>query len=290
VIGPMLREARPRQWVKNVLVFAAPGAAGVLNRGHELGTILIVFVAFCMVSSGTYYWNDILDVAADRQHPKKRHRPIAAGLVPLPLARVVGTGLLLGGVALGLATGRWQTSLVLALYSITTTLYSKVFKHMAVVDLVLVASGFVLRAVAGAVGGDVPMSKWFVLVTVFGSLFIVTGKRYAELREMGEEAATTRATLLAYSLSYLRLVLSITVGATLVSYCLWAFETAEAHPSSYHFYELTIVPMLIALLRYLLILEQGHGGAPEEVFLADRTLQAFGLLWLVVFGLGVYVH
>ncbi len=284
----ILKEARPRQWVKNVLVFAAPGAAAVLDQGRELGLTLIAFVAFCAVSSGTYYWNDILDVAADRLHPTKRRRPIAAGKIPLGLARVIGSALLVAGVLLGFATGRWQTAAVLAAYVITTLAYSKVFKHLPVVDLVLVASGFVLRAVAGAVAADVPMSKWFVLVTVFASLFIVTGKRYAELREMGEEAATTRATLQAYSLSYLRQVLSISVGASLVAYCLWAFETAAAHPSDFHFYELTILPMLIALLRYLLILEQGHGGAPEDVFLADRTLQAVGVLWVVVFALGVY--
>lgn len=290
MIGPLLGEARPKQWMKNALVFAAPGAAGVLDDPHDLGVSLLAFVAFCAVSSGTYYWNDILDVAADRLHPTKRNRPIAAGTVPLGLARLVGSGLLIAGVLLGFATGRWQTSAVLALYVVTTLAYSKIFKHVAVVDLALVASGFVLRAMGGAVATDVPMSKWFVLVTVFGSLFIVAGKRYAELREMGEEAATTRATLQSYSLSYLRQVLSVSVGATLVAYCLWAFETAEANPSDFHYYELTILPMMVALLRYLLILEQGHGGAPEEVFVADRTLQLFGLAWLVLFGLGVYAQ
>ncbi len=288
MIRAALREARPRQWVKNVVVFAAPGAAGVLDERHELSVALLTFVAFCLVSSGTYYWNDLFDVEADRQHPTKRRRPIASGALPAGVARVIGTVLLAGGIAFGWTTGRWQTPVVLAVYVVTTLAYSRVFKHVPVVDLVLVASGFVLRAVAGAVGSDVPMSKWFVLVTVFASLFIVTGKRYAELREMGEEAASTRATLQAYSIVYLRQVLSVSVGAALVSYCLWAFETAEAHPSRFHFYELTIVPMLIALLRYLLILEQGQGGAPEEVFLADRTLQAVGVLWLVVFALGVY--
>lgn len=288
MIAGLVREARPKQWMKNALVVAAPGAAGVLDDPKELGFTLIAFVAFCAVSSGTYYWNDILDVAADRLHPTKRRRPIAAGVVPIGVARLVGSALLAFGVALGFATGRWQTAAILALYVVTTLAYSKVFKHVAVVDLALVASGFVLRAIAGAVATDVPMSKWFLLVTVFGSLFIVAGKRFAELREMGEEAATTRATLQSYSLSYLRQVLSVSVGATLVAYCLWAFETAEANPSDFHFYELTILPMMVALLRYLLILEQGHGGAPEEVFVADRTLQLFGGAWLVLFALGVY--
>jgi decaprenyl-phosphate phosphoribosyltransferase len=127
-------------------------------------------------------------------------------------------------------------------------------------------------------------------VTVFGSLFIVVGKRYAELREMGEDGPAVRATLAEYSIGYLRIVLTLSCGAALVSYCLWAFETKEVSGSDLPFYELSIVPMLIALLRYTLVLEQGHGAAPEEVFASDRVLQLMGLLWIVVFGLGVYLH
>jgi decaprenyl-phosphate phosphoribosyltransferase len=289
VLRPLLREARPRQWVKNVLVFAAPGAAGVLDDGGALGRAGVAFVAFCLVSSGTYFWNDLLDVEADRLHPTKRHRPIASGAVPIGLARLVGTAAIVAGIALGVATGRWETVAVLAVYAALTLSYSTHLKHVAVVDLVAVASGFVLRAMAGAAATDVPMSTWFVLCTTFGSLFIVTGKRYAELRELGEEAAATRATLEAYSLSYLRTVLAVSIGATLVAYCIWAFDTAELAGSDFPFYELSIVPMLTALLRYLLILEQGHGGAPEEVFAADRPLQFFGVAWLVTFALGVYI-
>ena len=285
-----LREARPKQWAKNVLVFAAPGAAGVLDNGPILGKALIAFASFCLVASGTYFWNDILDVEADRLHPTKSRRPIASGAVPLAPARIVGTAMLVGGVGLMFATGRWQPAAIVALYAATTLAYSIRLKHVAVIDLVTVASGFVLRAIAGGLAVDVPLRKWFLLCTTFGSLFIVTGKRYAEIREMGEHAPTTRAALSDYSASYLRQVLSISVGATIVSYCVWAFETAELSDTHFHFYELSIVPMLVALLRYLLILEQGHGGAPEEVFLADRPLQVFGLIWMVVFGLGVYVN
>jgi decaprenyl-phosphate phosphoribosyltransferase len=289
VIKAALKEARPKQWVKNVLVFAAPGAAGVLDNRTSLLRALIAFVAFCMVSSGTYYWNDLLDVEADRQHPKKRFRPIASGAIGINAARLIGTALLAGGVALGLATGRWQTVGILGVYVVLTVSYSAVWKHVAVLDLVAVASGFVLRAICGAVATRVPMSTWFVLCTMFGSLFIVTGKRYAELREMGDAAVSTRASLEVYTLSYLRLLLSITVGSTIVAYCIWAFDTAEIAGGDFPFYELSVVPMVTALLRYLLILEQGHGGAPEEVFSGDRQIQIMGLVWLVVFGLGVYV-
>lgn len=289
MIRALVRQARPRQWVKNVLVFAAPGAAGVLDDAGALWSTVIAFVAFCLVSSGTYYWNDLLDIEADRLHPTKRHRPLASGAVPIGVARIIGTSLILGGILLGFATGHWHTAAVLAVYAVLTLSYSIHLKHVAVVDLIAIASGFVLRAMAGAAAADVPMSSWFVLCTTFGSLFIVTGKRYAELRELGEEAAATRATLEAYSLTYLRSVLSVSLGATIVAYCIWAFETAERSGSDFPFYELSIVPMLTALLRYLLILEQGHGGAPEEVFAADRSLQAFGVIWLITFALGVYV-
>ena len=283
----LIREARPKQWAKNLLVFAAPGAAGELSNWPSLWRAVAAFVAFCMVSSGTYYWNDILDYDSDRNHPTKCNRPIASGAVPLPLAKVVGTVLLLGGIALA-AVPMWHTAFVALAYVVTTTLYSSKLKHVAVVDLVTVAAGFVLRAIAGAVATDVPMSTWFLLATSFGSMFIVTGKRYAELREVGD-GASTRSTLGEYSLDYLRTVLSISCGATLVAYCIWAFDTKEMAGTTWPFYELSIVPMATALLRYLLVLEQGHGAAPEEIFIADRTLQVLGLVWVVVFGLGVYV-
>ena len=284
----LLKEARPKQWVKNVLVFAAPAAAGELTDGPTLLKTVLAFIAFCMASSGTYYWNDIHDVEADRKHPVKRSRPIASGAVPLGTAKVVGTLLLIDGVGLAFAV-RWQLGLVAAGYIALTTAYSTVLKHVAVVDLVAIAAGFVLRAIAGAVAADVRMSTWFLLCTSFGSLFIVTGKRYAELREYGDHAGAARASLDDYTLGFLRIVLSVSVGATLVTYCIWAFDTKEISGSTWPFYELSIVPMVTALLRYTLILEQGHGAAPEEIFAADRTLQVLGLLWAVVFGLGVYV-
>jgi decaprenyl-phosphate phosphoribosyltransferase len=287
MLRPIVRQARPKQWTKNVLVFAAPGAAGVLDNWSSLWRTVIAFIAFCLVSSGTYYWNDIHDVEADRQHPTKRNRPIASGALSIGVARVVGTLLLGAGLGVAFALS-WKLGLVALGYVTLTTLYSTVLKHVAVVDLVAVAAGFVLRAIAGAVVTDVKMSTWFVLCTSFGSLFIVTGKRFAELRELGDGGGT-RATLDEYTLTFLQTVLSVSVGATLVTYCIWAFEVREISGSSWPFYELSIVPMLTALLRYTLILEQGHGAAPEEIFAADRTLQILGVVWAVVFGLGVYV-
>ena len=283
----MVREARPKQWAKNLLVFAAPGAAGVIDNGSYLWRAVVMFVAFCMVSSGTYYWNDILDHASDRNHPTKQLRPIAHGDIPLPLARVVGSVLLLGGIAVAGLTHP-SAALAAAAYVVTTSLYSKMLKHVAVVDLVAVAAGFVIRAIGGAEATDVPMSTWFLLTTSFASLFIVTGKRYAELREHGD-GMQVRQTLEEYTLGFLRIVLSVSCGAALVTYCIWAFDTKEIAGTTWPFYELSIVPMVTAMLRYMLILEQGHGAAPEEIFAADRTLQVLGVVWALVFGLGVYV-
>lgn len=287
MIGGLIREARPSQWTKNALVFAAPGALGVLNQVEPLSKTLVVFVAFCLVSSGTYYWNDIKDVDQDRLHPEKRKRPIAAGEVPLNVARIVGSVLLVAGPGVAFVV-RPEAGGILALYAVLTLGYSSYWKHVALIDLALVASGFVLRATAGAVGTRTPMSSWFILCTTFGSFFIVTGKRYAELRELGEEAAKTRPSLKSYTEGYLRQVLLVSCTATLVTYCLWALENAAATGETIPFHSLSIVPMGLALLRYLMVLDNGGGGAPEEVFLRDRSLQMYGLAWVAVYALAVY--
>lgn len=287
MIRALIKEARPTQWSKNLLVFAAPGALGVLNQWEPLWRTTLVFVAFCMTASGTYYWNDIKDVVQDRLHPKKRFRPIASGEVPIAVAKIVGTVLLAGGPVLALFI-RPEAGMVIGSYAILTVFYSSWLKHVPLLDLAVVASGFVLRAMAGAVGTKTPMSTWFVLCITFGSFFIVTGKRFAELVEMGDSAGQTRASLQAYSVTYLRQVLVLSCTATVVTYCMWAFENANAAEEWLPFHELSIVPMVLALLRYLMVLENGGGGAPEEVFMKDRSIQLYGGVWVIVYGLAVY--
>jgi len=288
MLSALPRESRPKQWLKNVLVFAAPGAAGVLDEGDNLLLTVLAFVSFCFAASGIYIWNDLLDVEADRRHPTKRLRPIAAGELSIGAARIAGVAFPIIALALAAATGRWQTVAVIATYIVITIAYTLHLKHVPVVDVVTVAAGFVLRAAAGAVAVDVPMSRWFVLCITFGSLFIVVGKRYAELNEVGDGAGT-RATLEVYSVGYLRILLSVSLAGVLISYCVWAFETSAASGSSWPLYELSIVPMLMALMQYLLVLEAGDGAAPEEVFAGDRLLQLLGLCWVIVYGLAVYV-
>lgn len=282
----LVAEARPRQWVKNVLVVAAPAAAGVLGEGEVLFDTAVAFVAFCLAASGTYFLNDAFDVEADRLHAKKRLRPIAAGDLSVRTAQVVGTVLLLAGVGVGFLTG-WRLPVVVGIYIVFTTAYSAWLKHVAVVDLGMVAAGFLLRLIGGAVAVDVPISVWFLIVGGFGSLFMVAGKRHAEHLDLGVERAGHRATLSEYSVEYLGYVRSVASGVTMVAYCLWAFDTA-IHETGIVWFEISTIPFVLVVLRYALLVERGEGGAPEEIVLGDRALQIFGVLWAAIVGIGLY--
>ena len=283
----LLRAARPRQWVKNVLVLAAPGAAGVLFVPTvALGTAL-TFVAFCLVASGTYLLNDARDLESDRRHPTKRHRPIAAGVISPRLAVAVGVALLALGLAVA-AVVSWKLLLVVIGYLALTTAYTLKLRHVAVLDIATVASFFIIRAVAGGAAVDVPLSRWFLIVASFGSLFMVAGKRAGEYAELGDDRTATRATLGVYSLTYLREIRVIAAAVTLLAYCLWAFEQSTdtgVHP----FFELSILPFVLFILRWALLLEADRERAPEDLVLGDRGLQAAALAWALTFGLGVYL-
>lgn len=286
--GPAwLRLLRPRQWVKNLLVFAAPAAAGVLDEADMLARTAVVFVAFCLAAGGTYCLNDVADARADRLHPRKRHRPVAAGQVSLGTARVLGVSLLLAGVAVASAAGSLATVGIVVLYVLTTTAYTHWLKHVAVVDIMVVAAGFVIRALAGAVGTDIPVSEWYLIVASFGSLFLVAGKRAAELEL--EDAGGHRQPLEAYSESFLVLVRAVAAGVTLLAYCLWAFERAALADSPVPYFELSIVPFTAALLRYALVHGAAEHAAPEDIVLGDRPLQAMGALWAALLAAGVYI-
>jgi decaprenyl-phosphate phosphoribosyltransferase len=284
----ILVAARPKQWLKNVLVFVAPGAAGVLTQRDELVATIVAFVAFCLASSGTYLLNDAADVESDRSHDTKRFRPIAAGDLPVGAARGLGVGLLVAGLALAAVGGSVQTALVVLGYVVLTTCYSLWLKHIAVIDMAAIAAGFMLRAVAGAVAADVPISDWFFIVASAASVFVVAGKRHAERLELGDRAGEIRPTLAAYTDSYLAYVRSVASGVAILAYCLWAFEEGHLEPDAAVVYQLSILPFVLGVLRYAMLLDAGEGGAPEEVVLSDRPLQVIGVLWVVVFGVAVY--
>jgi decaprenyl-phosphate phosphoribosyltransferase len=283
----LVSAARPKQWAKNVLVFAAPGAASVLSQSSALRDSALAFVAFCLTAAGTYYINDVGDIEADRRHPVKSQRPIAAGELPVRLAMVLGILLIVAGMGLALVV-RWQLLAVVGVYVALTAAYTFGLKHVAVLDIALVASGFIVRAVAGGVAVDVPISQWFLIVTSFGSLFVVAGKRYGEYRDMGDERADTRSILASYTQPYLRYVWMIASGVAMTAYCLWAFEQSEGK-AGVPWFELSIVPFVLALLRYALLLETGHGSAPEDVILGDRALQVISVLWVALFACAIYV-
>lgn len=291
LLGGLVRTARIKQWTKNVLVFAAPAAAGVAFHPSPLLRTLACFGLFCAVSSGTYFLNDALDVESDRRHPLKRNRPVAAGVIGVPVALVAAAVLMVGGAAGGYAV-RPQLGVVLLIYVVLQVAYSSYLKHQPIYDLTCVAGGFVLRAIAGAVAVPVTVSEWFLIVTTFGSLLMVTGKRLAEHAELGEGRGGHRATLDAYSISFLRIIVAMSATGAVVGYALWAFGLDTTAVAVHHhdgiFFQLSIVPVLLALMHFTLLIERGQGARPEELVLGDRQLQLLAAVWIVLFGVGIY--
>lgn len=278
----LVRAVRPRQWVKNLLVLAAPLAAGAVDEPGVLGLTLLALVAFCLASSAVYLLNDTLDREADRLHPTKRHRPIASGALSPRLALAVAAVLALAALGLGLLADVALAVLLLA-YLVVQALYAVRLKHEPVLDIAVVASGFLMRAVAGGLAADLPLSQWFLLVSGFGSLFIVAGKRYSELHTLGS-AAGTRQSLVRYTDTYLRFVWSTAAGATLLAYSLWAFEQPY---DDVPWHTISIAPFLLGLLRYAVDVDAGTAAEPEDIVFRDGVLQLVGLVWLATVGAGV---
>ena len=276
---------RPRQWLKNVLVFAAPLAAGSLLEPDVLLPSLVAFVAFCLMSSATYLINDVRDVEADRAHPTKRTRAIAAGELS-PRAAVVAA-VVLALVALGLAlsvnVGLFG---VLLAYAVFTLSYSLLLKHEPVIELALLSMGFLLRAIAGGIAAELPISRWFLIVAGFGSLFMAAGKRFSELeRAVRDGGELKRRSLAGYTPGYLRFVWGTAAAVAITAYCLWAFEVGLAE-SSFPWAEWSVLPFVLAIMRYAVDVDRGEAEAPEDVVLHDKALMAMGVAWLVLFGLG----
>jgi len=283
----LIRAMRPRQWAKNVLVFAAPVAAGTIDMRSTVTKSLLAFVAFCLAASGTYLLNDARDVEADRMHPVKRDRPIVTGLIPVTTAYAIGGVLIIAALAIGFATTR-DLGITLFAYLVLTTAYSFGLKRIAILDIVAVAAGFVLRAIAGAAATGVPISEWFFIVTSFGALLVVVGKREGELSQLGDRAGEVRATLGVYTADFLRYLRSVATGVVLVAYCLWAFDSASTAGSGSVWFQLSIVPFAIAIFQYALILEQGGGEHPEQVLTSNRTILLSGAVWAIIYAYAVY--
>jgi decaprenyl-phosphate phosphoribosyltransferase len=287
VVSGLLRAVRPRQWVKNCLVVAAPLASADLVQVGVLSKIGLAFAAFCLAASAVYLVNDTVDVAEDRAHPVKRNRPIAAGQVPVKLA--VGTSVVLFLAALVVALlASPQLLIVIAVYIAVQLGYCFGLKHQPVIDICIVASGFLIRAVAGGAAAAIPLSQWFLLCAGFGSLFMVAGKRYAEFVLAERTGAKIRKSLERYSASYLRFVWTLSATVLIMTYGLWAFEIRAAHHNSV-WTVISIVPFVVAVLRYAVDVDGGNGGEPEEIALADRVLQVLAALWLCSLVIAVYL-
>lgn len=266
-----LRLARPRQWTKNLLLFAALLFSGRMRSGEAWGLSLAAFVSFVLLSASVYALNDLSDVEADRRHPLKRQRPVAAGQVrPLEAGLLAGAWAALG---LGLAAGLGPRFLALALgYLLLSTLYTHWTKHQVILDVMSLAAGFVLRAAAGAVALAVPISAWLLLCSTLLALFLGLGKRRAELSALPVGARGARRSLEHYSLPLLDQMIAVVAAATLVFYALYAFSSHPAERGPWMM--LTIPYVLYGILRYFYLIHQkGLGSAPEQVLLGDRGLQ-----------------
>lgn len=285
----LLVSLRPRQWLKNVLVFAAPLAAGDMLQSSVLLASLGAFVAFCLMSSATYLINDVRDVEIDRAHPTKRNRPIAAGSLPGTVAIVAAVVLAVASLALS-AWISMALLWILVAYAVVTLAYSLGLKHEPVIELALLATGFLLRAVAGGAASGLPISTWFLIVAGFGSLFMAAGKRSSELARAaipGPDGSlpAARRSLAGYSATYLRFVWAVSAAVTITAYCLWAFEVAS-HQSSIAWAAWSVIPFTLAILRYAVDVDRGTAETPEDVVLHDRVLIGMGIIWVVLFGLG----
>mgnify|MGYP001268698483 CR=1 FL=1 len=274
---------RPRQWVKNLLVVAAPLAAGKIFFPSVALNTAVAFVSFALMSSAVYCVNDVADAEADRAHPSKRFRPVASGALSAGQALIAAAVLAAASLALA-ATTRWALPTLLGIYFVLQVLYAYRLKHEPVIDLAVVTAGFLMRAVAGGLAAHLPISQWFLLVAGFGSLFMVSGKRYSELHTLGSEAGTRRS-LVGYTATYLRFVWSAAAAVTLVSYSLWAFE--QEGTSVFPWHTASIAAFTLGMLRYAVDIDLGAAASPEDIVYADRWLQVVGVIWLVLVALGV---
>jgi 4-hydroxybenzoate polyprenyltransferase len=276
----LLKSMRPRQWTKNVFVFAALVFDKQLLIPESFLRTLAGFFLFCLVSSSVYLFNDIADVEADREHPEKRNRPIASGRLSLRAAWTAGILLvlasLLGGYFLSL-----PFAAVIAAYFLLNLAYSKWLKHILIVDVLVLAAGFVLRVDAGVRLIHVErFSPWLYVVMTLLALYLGFGKRRAELALLSEDAANHRKVLKGYTIPLLDQYILIVTSMTVVGYALYTFSAPNV-PAN-HSMMLTIPFVVYAIFRYLYLIEVEHsGGEPEEILLNDRPFQISMVLWAI---------
>ena len=280
----LLRLSRPQQWHKALMLFAAPAAAGALESPIVVARAGVAAVGFMLLSIAIYAFNDIRDAPDDRRHPRKRLRPVASGALSPAVAAVFGLTAALLGLAITSVLSMATFGLAVT-YLIAQVLYVAGLKHVAVVDLIIVASGFVLRAAAGGTATGLPVSHWFLLVSLFGAMFLVTGKRKAEHLRAGN--AVSRPVLAAYPASWLDQVMTVALLGSAMSYGMWAFQYLGADTYR-ELLALSFLPFFTGLLRYGLLVSTGRGEQPEHEIFRDPVLLIAGLTWALVVGTGLY--
>lgn len=283
-VGDLVRIVRPRQWTKNLLVLAAPVLSGQLTEPDTLRSAAVAFVVFSVTASGIYCVNDAHDAPQDRLHPLKRLRPVAAGRMSPRTAHIFGTVLVLLGLLGGLAWGR-PLFLVVATYAAISLAYCFWLKSEPVIDIAVIASGFLLRAIAGGAAAGIELSQWFLLASSFGSLYMAAGKRYAEIR-VADQPESFRPALARYTADYLRFVWTLSAGVLIMTYGLWAFELKAQHDTVWPV--ISMAPFVLAVLRYAVDVDAGLAGEPEEIALRDRVLQGLAIAWTICIVLAVY--
>lgn len=280
-----LATMRPRQWVKNSLVIAAPAAAGALAHDDVPLRVGVAFIAFSLLASGLYAFNDVRDADEDRRHPRKRYRPVAAGELTSRAALALGAALMVVGLV-ACALVEPGLALVGAAYLALTLTYTTIWRRVVIADILAIAGGFVLRAIAGGVAAPVALSRWFVLVVVFSAIFIAAGKRHAELQRAGVGEADRRRVLHVYTEGQLRFALTMSVALALAAYLLWAVAGPLVEGVPWRL--ITFAPFAGALLRYSLLLRRGDGEAPEDLVFGDRWLRFWALAWIVTFAITIH--
>ena len=280
----VLRTARPRQWPKNLLVFAAPLAGATWGRPHGALYAVVAAVAFGCASVSVYFINDVVDADRDRRHPRKRYRPVAAGDLPKSHAVIIGVACAAAGVAAGAAVSVPLLTVVVGVYLGISFLYSFVLKHIPVIELVFVASGFVLRVLGGAVATHVPPSGWFLLVCSLGAFGVAIAKRYTELAGLGPAAIRHRPALRWYEPAWLLAAQWLVGAAMIASYLAWA---AGEHTDAKPWHLISAIPLAAALVRFATLTAR-HSTAPvEDLLVRDGLMLTCELSWLALFVTGL---
>ena len=282
----LLLALRPKQWAKNILVGAAPLAAGELLSFSTAGRVLLLFIALSCASSAGYLINDVRDRDYDRAHPRKRLRPIASGALGVPVALAAAAALAFIALALA-ATCSLQAGMLTGCYLALTLVYSVWLKRVPGVEMVIVSAGFLLRAVIGGVATGTNLSEWFLAVICAASLLVVSGKRVAEMRRLDgaalEPAVAQRGVLHSYSAGYLRAIASMAAGIAVAAYIAWVLLVGMRRGSAM-LTAASVAPLTAAVGRYLHVVNAGGGESPEDALLDDKVMLAFGAGWLVLFG------